>query len=64
MTRPMKGGSAQGVGVPETGDGKGFPHLAGDTKLALEGKSGELKDEKQRKGIPGRGHGMGKGREV
>lgn len=38
----------------------------GDPRIMidLEGKSGELKDEKQRKGIPGRGHGMGKGGEV
>lgn len=45
----MKGGSLQGVEVPEAGGGKGFPYLMGDTKLGLKGKLGEAEDEKWRK---------------
>lgn len=52
--------SVHGVGIPEAGGGKGFSHLTGDTELDLEGKLPELKDEKPRKGVPGRRHGMGK----
>lgn len=54
----MKRGSAQGVGVLEAEGVKGFPDLTGDIKLDLERKLSELKDEKQKKGISGRGHGM------
>lgn len=52
------------MGILEAEGVKGFPDLTGDIKLDLERKLSELKDEKQRKGISGRRHGMGKGREV
>lgn len=42
----MKRGSVQGVGVLEAGRVKGFPHIAGDSKLHLKEKLQELNDEK------------------